>query len=202
MTPRNGRPAGAEGRQERREIVALAEGQTALLAAPGIVPAHLLDGGEIIILAIKPSAWYLLLTSLRWIAFGLILEVIASSRLIPLGVRAPWLLWQLGFLIACGRLAWAMLDWVSRLYVLTDRRVMRIRGVFNVEMFECSLQRIQNTYVTLSVGERLTRTGTISMQTASGGAGASWRTVARPLEVHEKLREAVNRSQRRNANGC
>ena len=140
-----------------------------------------------------------------WIILGLLLATLASLRLaawLPLGTRAQWVLWQLGFLIACGRLAWAMLDWVSRLYVLTDRRVMRIRGIFNVELFECSLQRIQNTYLTLSVGERLTRTGTISVQTASAGEGASWRTVSRPLEVHEKLREAINRSQRRNGNGC
>lgn len=187
------------------DLVAHAEGQTAILSAPSLVPAHLLDGGEIIILAIKPSAWYVLLTSARWIVLGLLLSAFASLRLaawLPVGTRAQWVLWQLGFLIACGRLAWAMLDWVSRLYVLTDRRIMRIRGIFNVELFECSLQRIQNTYLTLSVGERITRTGTISVQTASSGEGASWRTVSRPLEVHEKLREAINRSQRRNGNGC
>ena len=188
---------------ERREIVAHAEGQTAILSTPGIVPAHLLDGGEIIILAIKPSPWSVLLTSTRWIVLGLVLAIIACApgRIIPLGTNARWYLWQLGFWMTCARLAWAMLDWVSRLYVLTDRRIMRIRGVFNVDMFECALCRIQNTYVTLSVGERLTRTGTIGIQTAGTGAGASWRIVARPLEVHEKLRDAVNRSQRRNGNG-
>lgn len=186
---------------ERREVVAHAEGQTALLATPGIVPAHLLDGGEIIILAIKPSPWSVLLTSARWIGLGLVLAVVASSRFIPLSTSAKWYLWQLGFWMTCARLAWAMLDWVSRLYVLTDRRIMRIRGVFNVDMFECALSRVQNTYVSLSVGERLTRTGTIGIQTAGTGAGASWRIVARPLEVHEKLRDAANRSQRRNGNG-
>lgn len=201
------RPA-PERLQRKGELLAHVEGQTAFLTAPSIVPAHLLDGGEIIILAIKPSAWYVLLTSARWIVLGLLLAVLASNPFTPwtqwlyIGPRTRGVLWQLGFLITAGRLAWAMLDWVSRLYVLTDRRIMRIRGIFNVELFECSLQRIQNTYVTLTVGERLTRTGTISVQTASSGWGASWRTVARPLEVHEKLREAINRSQRRNGNGC
>ena len=187
--------------KEKRGVVAHAEGQTALLSTPAIVPAHLLDGGEIIILAIKPSAWYVLLTSGRWIGLGLFLAIMAYNRYLPLGTNSRWCLWQLGFWMTCGRLAWATLDWVSRLYVLTDRRIMRIRGVFSVEMFECALDRIQNTYVTLAVGERLTRTGTISLQTAGTLAGASWRTVARPLEVHEKLREAINRAMRRNGNG-
>jgi uncharacterized membrane protein YdbT with pleckstrin-like domain len=99
-------------------------------------------------------------------------------------------------------MGWATLEWVSRLYVLTNRRVMRLRGVFNVELFECALSRIQNTYVTLSVGERATRTGTVTFQTAGGpGAEASWRIVARPLEIHERLREAIGRANRRNGNG-
>jgi uncharacterized membrane protein YdbT with pleckstrin-like domain len=186
----------------RRELVAHAQGRggAALLTAPHVVPAHLLDGGEVVIFAIKPSAWYVVLTSLRWIVLGVFLAALASTQFVP--SASKWYLWQLGFWVIGVRMAWATLEWVARLYVLTNRRVMRIRGVFNVEMFECALDRIQNTYLTLSVGERATRTGTVSFQTAGGpGAEASWRMVARPLEVHEKLREAVIRANRRNGNG-
>lgn len=184
---------------EKREVVAQAEPGAAVMAAT-IVPAHLLDGGEVVIFAIKPSGWYVLLTSLRWVMIGLALAVLANSRFAPGGSR--WYLWHLGIWIAVIRLGWAILEWVSRLYVLTNRRVMRIYGVFNVELFECALDRVQNIYVTLSVGERLTHTGTISFQTAGGPGGeASWRIVSRPLEVHEKLREAIERTHRRNGNG-
>lgn len=187
----------------KRELMAQAQGPggAALLTAPHVVPAHLLDGGEVVIFAIKPSAWYIPLTSLRWIALGLFLDVLACTHFVP-GVTIKWYLWQLGFWIIGARLAWATLEWVSRLYVLTNRRIMRLRGVFNVELFECALCRVQNTYLTLAVGERLTRTGTITFQTAGGpGAEAAWRIIARPLEIHEKLREAIGRANRRNGDG-
>lgn len=191
--PRTGSP---------RQVVAHAEGRAGPaigLAMEQVVPAHLLDGGEIVHFALKPSPWFVLIVSIRWIITGLALTYFSMSEWAPSGSR--WYLWYLGFSLAAGRVGWGLMEWVSRLYVLTNRRVMRIRGVFNVELFECSLDRIQNTYLTLSVFERLTRTGTVTFQTAAGSGGstgtASWRIVARPMEVHEQLRDAVNRARNR-----
>jgi len=171
------------------------------LTAEDMVPAHLLDGGEIVLFAIKPSIWFILIVSLRWVAVGFIGSVAAAWQSVPFGSDSRWYLYQLGFVIAGGRLAWAVLEWVSRLYVLTNRRVMRIRGVFRVELFECALTRIQNTHVVLAVSERMTRTGTIRFQTAAGQGAAAWRIVARPLEVHEQLREAIRRAHLKGQNG-
>jgi uncharacterized membrane protein YdbT with pleckstrin-like domain len=72
---------------------------------------------------------------------------------------------------------------------------MRIRGVFNVDLFECSLDRIENTSTSLTLGERVVRVGTVSFETAGGGA--SWRMVSRALELHERLREAIGRAKNR-----
>ena len=173
------------------------------MAVGEVVPAHLLDGGEVVCFAIKPSAWFVLLVSLRWVVIGLLLTVLAGMEFVPAASR--WHLYQAAFWLTGARLAWAMLEWVSRLYVLTNRRVMRIRGVFNVDLFECTLDRIQNTAASLTLPERIVRVGTITFQTAGGGGGvggaASWQMVARPLEVHEKLREAIRRAQDRGNNG-
>lgn len=188
-----------------RDLVAHAEGRSgAVLTMQQAIPAHLLDGGEIVHLAIKPSPWFVLLVSLRWVLVGIAIMVLSMMEDLPIPFTSKWYLYHLGLWMAVGRLAWGMLEWVSRLYVLTNRRVMRIRGVFSVEVFTCSLDRIQNTYITLSVSERLTRTGTVTFQTAAaGGAGgaASWRVISRPLEVHEQLREAVRRAQNRGNHG-
>jgi len=193
--------------RQDRKLTAHAEGPSSGavgLPAQAIVPAHLLDGGEIVHFAIKPSPWFVLIVSLRWLAVAILLGALASRDLFPLAYR--WYMYQLAAAVAGARLAWAILEWVSRLYVLTNHRVMRIRGVFYVELFECALSRLQNTYATFSLPERLTRTGTITFQTAAAGGGgpsgtASWRIVSRPLEVHEKLREAIRREQNRNNNG-
>jgi uncharacterized membrane protein YdbT with pleckstrin-like domain len=187
------RPQGVVAHAEGRAgpVVGLELGQ--------VLPAHLLDGGEVVHFALKPSPWFVVLVSIRWVAVGIALSYFSMTEWVPHASR--WYLYYLGFSLAAARIGWGMLEWVSRLYVLTNRRVMRIRGVFNVELFECSLDRIQNTYLTLSILERITRTGTISFQTAAGSGGstgtASWRIVARPLEVHEQLREAVIRSRNR-----
>lgn len=168
----------------------------------GVVPAHLLSGDEVVHFAIKPSLWFVVLVSLRWLTIAGLLAFVASRAFFPNEYRLY--MYQLAAAIAGVRLLWATLEWVSRLYVLTNRRVMRIRGVFNVELFECALDRIQNTYATFSIWERITRVGTISFQTAAAGeigGTASWRVVARPLEVYEKLRNAIRRAQNRGSNG-
>ena len=52
-------------------VVAQTEGSTGAavgLAVKDILPSHLLDGGEEVLFAIKPSPWFVLLVSLRWMA--------------------------------------------------------------------------------------------------------------------------------------
>ena len=166
------------------------------LAVEQIVPAHLLDGGEIVIFALKPSLCFVPLTSARWIILSIVLFATANISWVTPHVAGYLRL--IGYLGCAGRLGWAVLQWVSRLYVLTNRRVMRLRGVFNVELFQCELTRVQSVVLSASLPERLARTGTILIQTAgalgSVGGTAAWRIVARPLEVHQKLSDAIRRA--------
>jgi hypothetical protein len=188
---------------DRRKVVVHAEGpadRAVNIAVAGVVPEHLLDGGEIVHLAIKPSMWSVLLVSGRWILLGVAMYFFSCSEWCPL--QFHWYVYQAGFWIALGRLGWAVLEWVSTLYVLTNLRVMRLRGVFNVELFECRLQRVQNTFLTLSFAERLIRIGTITFQTAGQLGTASWRMVAHPWEVHEQVVAAIHRAQDRISPGA
>jgi uncharacterized membrane protein YdbT with pleckstrin-like domain len=195
-------PHGAEAKPAGEENALWSEGPSGGavgLSVPLAVPTHLLDGGEVVILAIKPSAWFVLLVSLRWLVLGVIVAIVAGAEFVP--VAYQWYLLQAAIWLTAARLGWATLEWVSRLYVLTDRRVMRIQGVFEADLFECALIRIQSTTATFSPGERILRVGTIRFETAGESGGASWRVVAKPLEVHRKLREAIRRAQNRGHNG-
>ena len=177
------------------------EGDAVTTYAPrDLVPARLLDGGETVLLAIKPSLWFVAFNSFRWILI-LSLVVVGVLWMSP-GWQPvePRLLIQtaIGFMVL--RLAVATLQWVSRLYVLTNRRIMRIRGVFNVDIFEANLTRIQNTYLRLNWYERVFRLGTIDISTAgTGSVEASWENVPRPLEVHEAIRRATSSVKRNSA---
>lgn len=182
-----------------RRVTAQLEGpQGGVIAMPveQIVPAHLLDGGEIVILAIKPSLWFVPLTSARWILLGIGLLLAANISWVSPHVAGY--LRMAGYIGVAGRLGWAMLQWMSRWYILTNRKVMRLRGVFNVELFQCELTRIQSIVLSASLPERFVRSGTILIQTAgalgSVGGSAAWRIVARPLEVHQKLNDAIRRA--------
>jgi len=175
-------------------------GQSVEYVAEQIVPAHLLSGGEIVVLAIKPSLWFILFVSVRWLLLtGLILLLALKlpgwGELYELPLSRGILV-KLGLAIGAARLAVAVLQWACRLYVLTDRRIMRMRGVFNIDIFECPLTRIQNTFMTLSFYERLVRLGSIHFATAgSGQVEAIWRNIVRPLEVHEQVRQAISKSR-------
>lgn len=171
--------------------------QSDSIGTDALVPADLLDGGEIVILAIKPSLWFVLFKSFRWLSatgFVIVLAQWLGSGALPVPQA---MVVQGAVAVAGARLGFALLQWVSRLYILTNRRIMRLTGIFNVDLFECQLTRIQSTFLTLTWYERLTGVGTISF--AVPGAGTvevSWTHVNNPLELHERVRSAIHRAQR------
>ena len=163
-------------------------------AAERVAKFDLLNGSEVIILAIKPSLWYVLLVSGRWLA-------------VLLGVCvAAWLMWQLNFfagqaqvllgiaLAGIGiRLAFGLLQWQSRAYILTNVRVLRIRGVLRVDMCQCHLLRIKDVPLTHSPAEKLLGLGTIALvHDSSTQPVACWRNVRHPEQVRQQIIEAIN----------
>ncbi len=161
-----------------------------------LLPTELLQGGEAIVLLLKPSPWYILLESIHFLAtltvlLGLTMWVYNCGYNIGLTPREMALA---GAGLAGVRLFWQFLEWLSRVYVLTDRRVIRVKGVIRVQVFECQLQQVQHTTTTFSLRERLFGLGSIHFATAgTGGVEASWLMLAKPLEVHQTVVTALNR---------
>lgn len=170
--------------------------ETKPLTAADLVPVHLLDGGEVVLFAIKPSLWFILFASVRWlIVLGAVIALAPYLSLV-FGRINGTLVAKAAVALGAARVGFAILEWASRLYVLTNRRVMRIRGVFNINLFECSLLKIENTDVVLTWYERLFGLGTVAFATAGTGPfETSWAHVAHPLEVHEQVRAAINRAR-------
>ena len=99
-----------------------------------------------------------------------------------------------GLAIVAGRVFWECLEWLSRVYVLTDKRVIRVAGVLRVSVFEAGLQQVQHSEVYLSLRERLFALGTIGFATAGSAiTEAYWQMVANPLEVHRAVVNALRR---------
>jgi len=161
-----------------------------------ILPAELLQGGEAIVLLLKPSPWYILIESVRSLLLLTLLLVMllwVYNQGYNIGITPRDLLLA-GVLVGGIRLFWQFLEWLSRVYVLTDRRVIRVKGVIRVQVFEAPIQQVQHTNMTFSLRERLFGLGSIHLATAgTGTTEASWVMLANPLEVHQKLVQAMNR---------
>ena len=160
------------------------------------VPAHLLDldGGEIVVLAIKPSPWFVLFRSVRWLAA--LTFVVLALRLVP--AAASWIstINQVGQAAAVLVVVVNVMQWVSRLYVLTNRRMMRFHGVWNIAIFEIPLTRIDGTTLHVAAYERLTRLGTIIFDTPSEPIDVPrWSNIARPQEVQTNIDNAIRRAK-------
>lgn len=96
------------------------------------------------------------------------------------------------------RLIWALLDWFTRRYVLSDVRLIAVHGVIRTVRFDVPLRRVQHLAVTRSFLERLFRVGTVSAATAgTDGHEAVWRSVAMPEEALRKVSARTDHVSRR-----
>ena len=109
--------------------------------------------------------------------------------------QAPWRPWigRIAVVIVIVRLFIAVLQWACRHYILTDRRVIRIRGVLTVDIFQSTLGRLQNTFVTMTLVQRILGLGDVAFATAGTGlVEAVWSYCRNPLAVHQRVMSQAN----------
>ena len=174
----------------------------AATAAPAAAPeadlSATLEPGETILLVARPSPLFVPLgplVSMLWIA-------VLSLFLAWLDRRFAWIPWRddhvllLGTLLASIRLGWQVAEWTGRLYVLTDRRVVRRGGVGRVAVREIPLAELGPPGIFRNAPERFVGAGTVVLE-RERGPGLAWEWVARPDEVRRAVGEARSRYGRR-----
>jgi len=184
-------PSGPRQKQFADAAAAAAPAQSSLAA---LLSSHVLRDGEVVLLILKPSLWFVPLQSIFF--SGVVLFVIIGAALVD--AQRQWhrgfYLESAAFLIA-GRLMWATLHWMGRLYVLTDMRVLRLAGIFQIDIFDCPLRKVRHVQPMNTLREKLLGLGSILIIPKNDGkAPALWQTIARPFEVHEKLVAAINKA--------
>lgn len=158
--------------------------------------AQVLRGGEIIELSLKPSHWYILITSGRTLGVMVVLACV-----LPLLVGGLWtwygqLALQGVLAVALGRIAIGMLQWASRLYVLTNRRVLVFKGIVTVTISECPLERIGSLELESRWYHRVLRLGTLLAVPGTGQKHdtVAWEHIKRPQETRERLLRAIRQA--------
>lgn len=167
-----------------------------------LLASHILRDGELVLLILKPSVWFILLSSLRFVALALI--IIIGAKIFNQHLAGPYRGYaELGTTLIVGRLMWGTLVWMGRLYILTDLRILSINGVFNVEVFDCPLRKVARTRLMRGVEDRLVGVGSIEIipQDESYPFGL-WQTVARPKLVHQQIVATINRARQGGGMPC
>ena len=162
------------------------------------VSSRLLNDGEIVQLAIKPGLGFVVLASLPTLAVLAVVAglfwVLQEAIGVSLGVSARSATWICAG-GAAARLLLSCMEWSSRLYCLTNRRVFRVQGVFCPNVEQCPLQAINRVDLTAGGGEKALGMATLRFRLTDGrGDGPDWVNVARPEEVARIVREALLRS--------
>ncbi len=160
-----------------------------------ISTAGLIPEGEAVILAIKPSRWFLLLSrGGLWV--GWLIALLAAWWLGPLLDTATGARGVIPLVLAAGVaiMLLAALDWQTRLYLLTDRRIVRIAGILRQTVREIPLRNIQSVTLTKSLRERLTGVGSLGVSSAgSDGYEVAWWMIGKPEETLRRVRETIDR---------
>jgi hypothetical protein len=161
------------------------------------VHPDLLQDGEEVILAVKPSGWFVVLVS--W-------PVLAGCAVVAVGVYVATEVFRsdlprqtvllICLAVACVRIMLGCFQWMGCVYVLTNLRVLRIRGVLRADVFECPLKRVRETLLSSMFLERVMGLGSLFFILAGTDAPqVGWNHLSRPEEIQQTVIEAIRRAR-------
>lgn len=162
-----------------------------------LLAGQVVQHGEMVQLLLKPSRWFIVLNSMGFIGLSLVATLglrLLTARLF----ESTAAMVQFLILLSAGRLMWSVVQWMGRYYILTDLRVIRVSGVFTVDVQSYPLRRVEAVKLYRTMGERLLNKGTLDI-IGTEGAPIGWQTISRPKRIQERVQAAVARAKN---NGC
>jgi hypothetical protein len=165
-------------------------------AAPDAAEAmsRFLPEGEIVLLAVKPSSWFVLLASGPVLG---VLAVVAAAMFVGGRLVAPdFPPLRLGALILAAiallRVMLASFQWLGRLYVLTNRRVMRIHGIMRVDIADLPLKDLMGIRKCQTAGEQMLGLGTLVFSSRDAAAKPiAWVALADGDTIRRQVEDAA-----------
>ncbi len=139
--------------------------------------------------------WFLLFSSILLEIFLIMLflaATVALAILTPLG----WWSIVIGFVLIMipvvtgGR---DVLRWSNHQYVITNRRVIQLSGVFDKRVMDSSLEKVNDVSLTQSVFGRLFDYGDVEILTASEEAVNLFKRIVKPIQFKKAMLNAKAR---------
>jgi len=151
------------------------------------------------ILLITRQHWFILARNI-FVEILLILAIfIASLLLIVLLSVAAVIVIPVGFivmLLPIGSLALDVAKWSNSQFILTNRRVIQISGIFNKTTEDSSLEKVNDVRMMQSFFGRLFDYGDIEIMTASELGVNTFRRIAKPIDFKTAMLNAKERLER------
>ena len=172
-----------------------------LIEPDPVVPStsvqQVLQADEVVLLVLRPSPWFVLLDGagiyLLILLGGLFFAWLGHQAWSPVVIPESQVFPASASLLMI-RFIWKIIDWANRIYVLTDRRVLRRRGVILLSIVEAPLNRVQHSAIYARILERMLGLGTVGFATAgSNGFEVVWEMISDPIETHRRILEAIQR---------
>ncbi|MDP9174938.1 MAG: PH domain-containing protein [Planctomycetota bacterium] len=158
-----------------------------------LLASHVLRDGELVLMILRPSFWFIVFTSASFTAIAIVASLIMAE--LDHGMHDR-IYFEAAMFVISGRVMWAVLQWMGRLYILTDQRVLRLSGIFSIDVFDCPLRKIVRARIVSPLRERVVGAGSIEIIPRDESMPtAVWQTVDRPAEVYERLMAAINRAR-------
>jgi uncharacterized membrane protein YdbT with pleckstrin-like domain len=159
--------------------------------------ASMLEPSEIIVGVWRPSLAWIALRSARGVSVLVVITLLAAATAGWAQQSWEWLVLQVGAVLICARLGAAGAEWASRVYVLTDRRVLRRRGVLAPTVYSANLNALQRVELLQTRIDRALRSGTITFSSRhEGHYDAAWVMVSNAAEVLALIEETRRRYRR------
>ncbi|MBN1137826.1 MAG: PH domain-containing protein [Anaerolineae bacterium] len=126
----------------------------------------------------------------RPILAGVLILLVALTLMFKPAFKAMWIVAALVALIPLLELVRGILDWVNERYIITDRRVMEIRGIFNKLVRDSALEKVNDVELKQSVVGRLFRYGTVQIITGSDVGVNLFHRISNPVRFKRAMLNA------------
>lgn len=172
-------------------------GEAELTAQEGALPALNLQDAEVVILVIRPSGWFVVLTAWPILVVAALVAVAECLLLYVFTGNGAGRQMVLLLCLAAGaaRLMIGCFQWSGRLYVLTNRRALRFRGLVRPRPIEIALKDVAGTHLTAMRMERMVGVAGLVFDSPKPQRRAPfWTHIARAGEIKQIVDETIHRA--------
>jgi uncharacterized membrane protein YdbT with pleckstrin-like domain len=149
-----------------------------------------MGGQEQILYVVRVHGLFFLLHNFLWLLLTLVVFGVATGLQFTAMGNAKMMFIYLLMIAPLAPVWWSYLQWRNHQFVVTNRRVVQIKGVLGKEVVDASLDQINDVRTDQSLFGRMFNFGDVEVVTASAILTDEMHNIAKPLEFKRALLDA------------